>query len=93
MISQDNLLQHMRLIHLSSSQVLDLWCLEAGDFFVAALQHLPSLVSDAFSSFLVQPNVYLENLFLRTGGEKCFLIWFPVLHHTPKKGALLLVFS
>lgn len=83
----------MRLIHLSSSQVLYLWHLEAADFLVVALQHFPVLVSDAFSPFLVQSNVCLENLFLRTAGEKGYLIWSPVLHHTSKKGALLLVFS
>lgn len=74
------MLQHMRLIHLLSSQVLDLWHLEAADFLVAALQRLPVLASDTFSPFLVNPNVCLENLFLRTGGEKGYLIWSPVFH-------------
>lgn len=93
LISQDNMLQCMRLIHLSSSQVLDLWHLEAADFFVVALQQLPVLVFNDFSSSLMQHNVCLDDFFLRTGGEKGYLIWSPVLHHISKKGALLLVFS
>lgn len=95
LISQDGMLQHMRIInHLHRcASSLDLWHLEVADFFAVALQHLPILVSEAFSPFLVQPNVCLENLFLRTGGEKGYLIWSPVLHHISKKSALLLVFS
>lgn len=64
LISQDNKLQHTKLIYLSSSQVPDLWHLEAADFVAVALQHLPVLVSDAFSPFFrAMPNVCLENLF------------------------------